>query len=323
MTSSASLELYDVHKSYGSTQVLRGAHLTVEPGTVTALLGDNGAGKSTLIKCCVGLERPDRGQIVVCGESAGKSAEARALVGVMLQDGGLPTTSCPQAFLAQLAGFYNNPLNPSDLIHTLGISDYQRRSHRRLSGGQRQRVSLAAALLGRPLLAFLDEPTAGMDSDARVLVKDAIQTHVAQGGSVVLTTHHLDEAAELADRVAVLHDGIIIAEGTAEQITARAGSKTTRITLPATLTNDESAHLLRQLPHECQATFRQSTGHTELLISHWLSTAELHGVMEVLLSNRVELLSVDYITPTLDEAFAALKASSSGNSIPETAGATR
>lgn len=323
MTSSAPLELYDVHKSYGSTQVLRGAQLTVQPGTVTALLGDNGAGKSTLIKCCVGLESPDAGRILVCGEAAGNSAEARAHVGVMLQEGGLPTTSSPRAFLTQLAGFYTNPVSPGELIHTLDISDYQRRSHRRLSGGQRQRVSLAAALLGRPLLAFLDEPTAGMDSAARLLVRDAIQGHVAQGGSIVLTTHHLDEAAELADRVAVLHDGVIIAEGTAEQITARAGSKTTRMTLHSALTHDQCERIRGQLPNSCQATFRESEGRTQILISQWLSTADLHEVTEVLLTNRVELLKVDYATPTLDEAFAALKATSARPSVPEAAGATR
>lgn len=307
MTSSASLELHDVHKSYRSTPVLRGVNLTVQPGTITALLGDNGAGKSTLIKCCVGLEKTTSGHILINGQPAAATPNTRAHVGVMLQEGGLPTTSTPKNFLNQLAGFYRNPIPPQELISSLDISSFANRTHRRLSGGQRQRVSLAAALLGRPHLAFLDEPTAGMDSQARNLVATAIRNHVNRGGAVVLTTHQLEDAASWSDNVAVLHDGQVIAEGSADTIAEQTGSRSTLITL-RTKPNATQLNQLRQaLPDTRQPQLTNTNGQPQLHIPHWLTTTELHTLTTQLLATNLELVTVTYATPTLSEAFNTIK----------------
>jgi ABC-2 type transport system ATP-binding protein len=188
------------------------------------VLGPNGAGKTTTVEICEGYRRPDAGTVAVL--SMDPAADARALrprVGVMLQSGGIPPAVRPGEYLGVLARFHTKPLDPAWLLDRLGLSSAARTQVRRLSGGQQQRVSLAAAVIGRPELVFLDEPTSGLDPQARHATWDLITGLRAAGASVILTTHHMDEAERLADHVAIVDHGRLVAEGTPAELTGTAG----------------------------------------------------------------------------------------------------
>jgi ABC-2 type transport system ATP-binding protein len=205
--------------------VVRGLSLTAARGRLTAVLGPNGAGKTTTIECCEGLRRPDAGTIEVLGRdraARGADAPLRERVGVMLQDGGLPLAPKAGSVLAHLARLHAQPLDPVALLERLGLADVARTSVRRLSGGQRQRLALAGAIVGRPDLVFLDEPSAGLDPQSRLAVWDLLRELRAGGTSLVLTTHLMNEAEELADHVVIIDAGRVIAEGTPAELTGGA-----------------------------------------------------------------------------------------------------
>jgi ABC-2 type transport system ATP-binding protein len=218
------VEIRDLVKRYGHTTAVDGLSLSAARGTVTAVLGPNGAGKTTTIEICEGYRRPDAGTVAVLGQDP--VADARSLrprVGVMLQSGGIPPAARPGEYLAVLAAFHAHPLDPAWLLDRLGLAGSARTPVKRLSGGQQQRVSLAAAVIGRPELLFLDEPTSGLDPQARHATWALIEGLRAAGASVILTTHHMEEAERLADRVAVVDHGRMVAEGTPAELTGTAG----------------------------------------------------------------------------------------------------
>jgi ABC-2 type transport system ATP-binding protein len=219
---SPAVEIHGLVKRYGDRAVVDGLDLVADAGRITAVLGPNGAGKTTTIECCEGLRAPDGGTVRVLGldpRTAGPALRPR--VGVMLQDGGLPTGVRALEMLHHVATMYAHPRNVTDLTERLGLASFARTTVRRLSGGQRQRLALAIALVGRPELVFLDEPSAGMDPQARHAVWDLVRELRAEGVAVVLTTHLMDEAESLADRVVVVDHGAVIAHGTvAELLTA-------------------------------------------------------------------------------------------------------
>ncbi len=213
MSDTPAVEISDLVKRYGHTAAVDGLSLRTRRGTVTAVLGPNGAGKTTTIEICEGYRRPDAGTVTVLGLDP--VADARVLrprVGVMLGE-----------YLGVLARFYAHPLDPVWLLDRLGLTGAARTPVRRLSGGQQQRVSLAAAVIGRPELVFLDEPTSGLDPQARHATWDLIAGLRAAGASVILTTHHMDEAERLADHVAIIDHGRLVAEGTPAELTGTAG----------------------------------------------------------------------------------------------------
>jgi ABC-2 type transport system ATP-binding protein len=218
---SAAIEVVDLVKRYGATTAVAGATFSAPRGGVTAVLGPNGAGKTTTIECCEGLRRPDGGTLRVLGlDPARHGAGLRPRVGVMLQDGGLPGAARVADVLRLTAALYANPHRPADLLAALGVADCARTPIRRLSGGQRQRVALAVALVGRPELVFLDEPTAGLDPQARVAAWELVRRLRADGVTIVMTTHLLDEAERLADHVVVMSGGRVVAAGTPAELTA-------------------------------------------------------------------------------------------------------
>jgi len=218
------VEIRDLVKRYGHTVAVAGLSLRARGGAVTAVLGPNGAGKTTTIEICEGYRRPDAGTVAVLGMDPVADARAlRARVGVMLQSGGIPPAVRPGEYLSVLARFYAHPLDPAWLLDRLGLSAVARTQFRRLSGGQQQRVSLAAAVIGRPELVFLDEPTSGLDPQARHATWDLITGLRAAGASVILTTHHMDEAERLADYVAIVDHGRLVADGTPAELTGTAG----------------------------------------------------------------------------------------------------
>jgi ABC-2 type transport system ATP-binding protein len=214
------LDVRGLVKSYAGTPAVDGLDLSAARGRVTAILGPNGAGKTTTVEICEGLRHADAGRIRVLGlDPQADGAALRARVGVMLQDGGLPGGARALPLLRQVARFYATPHNPERLAARLGITSYATTTVRRLSGGQRQRLALALAFVGRPELVFLDEPTSGLDPQARLAVWGLVREARDAGTSVVLTTHAMDEAERLADHVAILSGGRLVASGAPVDLT--------------------------------------------------------------------------------------------------------
>lgn len=225
-TDSPALELRGVTKRYGDVTAVDGLDLTVPRGTVLAFLGPNGAGKTTTIEMCEGFVRPDGGELRVLGlDPTRDTDELRTRVGIMLQGGGAYPGVRVGEMISHVASYSANPLDPEWLLDVVGLSKARKTSYRRLSGGQQQRLSLACALVGRPELVFLDEPTAGMDTQSRLAVWDLIDSLRRDGVTVVLTTHLMDEAEALADEVLIIDRGRAVAQGTTADITGGAGVK--------------------------------------------------------------------------------------------------
>jgi ABC-2 type transport system ATP-binding protein len=222
--SAAAVEISGLVKHYGRTVAVAGLSLRAERAQVTAILGPNGAGKTTAIETCEGYRRPDEGTVRVLGLDPVRDArELRPKVGVMLQSGGIPTAARAGEYLRVMARFHARPLDPGMLLDRLGLTGCARTPFRRLSGGQQQRLSLAAAVIGRPELVFLDEPTAGLDPQARHATWSLIGGLRDAGAGVILTTHHMEEAERLADQVAVVDHGRLVAAGTPAELTGTAG----------------------------------------------------------------------------------------------------
>lgn len=233
----------------GLTEILRGVDLTARSGEVTVLLGPNGAGKTTTLSCAQGLLHPSQGDVQLLGEDPFRAGAAlRARVGVMLQDGGLPQSVQPRTLLNHVASLHQNPWPVADLVQRLDMTSFFTTSIRRLSGGQKQRVALAASLLGRPEVVFLDEPTAGLDPQSRQTVFELIGELREMGMGIILTTHLLEEAQKLADSVFILKDGAVVRHGTVAELTrssvpgAESSAEPSRrmiFTSPRTLTRAE------------------------------------------------------------------------------------
>ena len=210
--STPALTIDQVTLDLGGRRILDGLTGTAEPGRVTAMLGPNGAGKTTTIRCCTGLLTPDAGSVQIFGEDP-PTATARGLVGVMPQSAGAWSGIRPLELLTYLAGLHAQPLPVADLARQLGLDAFARTPYRRLSGGQQQLVNLAGALIGRPPLVFLDEPTAGLDPHVRRRVWALLRELRDAGVAVLLTTHAMDEAETLADRVWIVDHGRVAAHG--------------------------------------------------------------------------------------------------------------
>jgi ABC-2 type transport system ATP-binding protein len=215
------VELSGLVKRFGQTTAVDGLSLRLDRGQVLALLGPNGAGKTTTVEICEGFLRRDGGDVRVLGlDPATDHERLRPRIGVMPQGGGAYPGVRAEEMLALVAACAANPIDPAWLIEVLGLSSARRTPYKRLSGGQQQRLSLACALVSRPELVFLDEPTAGMDPQARRLVWDLVRALRADGVSVLLTTHVMEEAEELADHVVIIDHGRVVAEGSPSQLTA-------------------------------------------------------------------------------------------------------
>jgi ABC-2 type transport system ATP-binding protein len=213
------LQVDGLIKRYGGRPVVDGLSLSVRPATVLALLGPNGAGKTTTVEICEGFRRPDGGTVRVLGRDPRDQA-LRPRVGVMPQSGGAYPGLRAEEMLRLVASYAAHPLDVDDLLDRLALTQVRRTSYRRLSGGQQQRLSLAMAVVGRPELVFLDEPTAGLDPQARHATWDLVEALRRDGVTVVLTTHLLDEAERLADDVVVIDAGRVVASGTVAELTA-------------------------------------------------------------------------------------------------------
>ncbi|WP_249335931.1 ABC transporter ATP-binding protein [Sinomonas gamaensis] len=280
-------------------RVLAGVDFVARAGEVTVLLGVNGAGKTTTLECAQGLRRRTGGAIRLLGEDPQlATAELRARVGVMLQEGGLPPSAKPLALLKHVAGMYRDPLPVDDLAERLGLREFAGTTIRRLSGGQKQRVALAAALVGRPEVVFLDEPSAGLDPQSRQVVFDLIGDLRAQGLGIVLTTHLLDDAERLADYVAILDRGRIVAEGTVAELLGTATHAARRLTLrgPAGL------DLAQAFPAGGGLhVLEPSAGHYQ--VDGELTTAHLASLAQWLDAQGIMPTSLELGTQSLEDVF--------------------
>ncbi|WP_298458956.1 ABC transporter ATP-binding protein [uncultured Rothia sp.] len=218
----------------GLYRAVNKVNLRVFPGEVVVLLGANGAGKTTTLACAQGLLKPTRGTVRLLGENPLQAdPELRAKVGIMLQDGGLPNAMHPIPLLEHISTMYTDPYPVEELVERLGIDTFNGTTIRRLSGGQKQRVSLAAALIGRPDVLFLDEPSAGLDPQSRNVVFDIIREQRELGTAIMLTTHLIDDAQKLADYVYIIENGTTVQEGTVSELIASDGTNRLQYTLNA------------------------------------------------------------------------------------------
>jgi ABC-2 type transport system ATP-binding protein len=280
-----------VVKRYGPLVALDGADLVVRRGELLALLGPNGAGKTTAIGLLLGLIRADAGTVELFGQDP-QQIEARRRIGVMLQDAALPPTLRVGELLRLTASYYPTPRTLAETAELAGVGDLLTRPYAKLSGGQQRRVQFALALCGRPELLFLDEPTVGMDIEARQKLWAAIRQLLAEGCSVLLTTHYLEEAEALADRVCVMSQGRMIHEGTVEALRARVALK--RIRCLSELTVD----IVRGWP-EVNDVWQES----ERL---HITTADAEIVVRRLLDADAQLRELEVQRAGLAEAFTEL-----------------
>ena len=290
--------LQSVTKSYGSIQALRSVELSVHAGELVALLGPNGAGKTTAVKLLLGLARPNAGTVRVFGGDP-RNPQNRMRTGAMLQVGRVPETLRVGEHIDLFSSYYSQPLPLAEIVKAAGLQGLEKRPFGELSGGQRQRLLFALAICGDPDLLFLDEPTVGLDVESRRTLWDEIRKLVDRGKTVLLTTHYLQEADALADRVVVINQGNIVAQGTPAQIKAQTAGKrircVTRLSLESVL----------RLPGVVEA--HQDRDALEI------QTAEAEPVLRELLARDSSLSGIEVTTAGLEEAFLALTRDNNSN----------
>jgi ABC-2 type transport system ATP-binding protein len=292
----ASLE--NVNKNYGAIRALQGVNFQVHAGELIALLGPNGAGKTTAIKLLLGLMPPNSGKVRVFGADP-TNPENRMRTGAMLQVGRVPETLRVREHIDLFSAYYREPLPVEEVLSAAGLVKLRERKFSDLSGGQKQRVLFALAICGDPDLLFLDEPTVGLDVEARRLLWDEIRGLVSRGKTVVLTTHYLQEADALADRVAVIHQGEIISMGTPAEIKAKTSGKRIRCITSLSIKS------LLQIPgisgvKEDREAVEIQTGEAEFVLRHLFTLDPTLSALEV-------------TSAGLEEAFLALTEDSARN----------
>lgn len=285
----ASLE--GVNKNYGSIRALRSVDFRVRAGEVVALLGPNGAGKTTAVKLLLGLLQPNSGRARVFGGDP-TNPENRMRTGAMLQVGRVPETLRVREHIDLFSTYYEKPMASAEVLAAAGLEKLRDRKFGDLSGGQRQRVLFALAICGDPDLLFLDEPTVGLDVEARRMLWDEIRKMVARGKTVLLTTHYLQEADALADRVAVINQGEIIAEGTPSDIKAKTAGKRIRCITSLSL------NTLRQIPGVTEV--KEDREAVEI------HAVEAESIVRELLVRDAQLCGLEITSAGLEEAFLAL-----------------
>jgi ABC-2 type transport system ATP-binding protein len=284
--------LEGAHKSYGSVEALRDVDLSIAEGEVVAILGPNGAGKTTAINLMLGLRKPTRGRASLFGLDPG-DRRARSRCGVMLQESGVLSSLHVRELVGQFRSYYPNPMPVDRAIEMAGLEAEADRQSAKLSGGQRQRLYYALAVCGDPDLLFLDEPTVGMDVESRRAFLGQIRAFAALGRTVVLTTHYLEEADELAERVIVIDRGSVIADGSPGEIKARVGGRRITFDCPAGLRESDLAGL------PVQSLDLRGT-------RAWMLTDEPEDVLRELFARGVALRNLEVVGADLEEAFVSL-----------------
>ena len=284
---SAAALLDNVHKSYGAKDALRGVSAEIDAGGVTALLGPNGAGKTTAVAILLGLRRPDRGRARLFGADPRLGA-ARRSIGAIPQEIGFPPSLRVRELVDLVRAHYERPVPQAELLRRFGLDEVAGRQAGGLSGGQKRRLATALAFAGNPRAVFLDEPTVGLDVDARRSLWGEIRAYAADGGTVLLTTHYLEEAEALASRILVIKEGLLIAEGSPEALRAQVGLSRVRI----------RAWPLPDLP---AVTRTERQGETTTV---W--TGDVDTLVRALVGQSVSLDGLEVLPASLEEAFLAL-----------------
>ncbi|AEB11602.1 ABC transporter ATP-binding protein [Marinithermus hydrothermalis] len=280
-------ELVGVSKRFGAVEALREVDLEVHPGELLALLGPNGAGKTTAMSLLLGLRRPDRGRARLFGRDP-RDPSARRYVGATPQDTGFPQTLTVGEVVELVRAHYPDPLPRAEVLARFGLVHLERRQTGGLSGGEKRRLAVALAFVGNPRLVVLDEPTTGLDVESRRALWQAVRAYVHDGGTVLLTTHYLEEAEALATRVSVLHQGRVIADGSVDEIKGRVGLKRVRFQAP----------VVPELPGVAKVE-RAHNGVT-------LYTADADQVVRALVRSDVPFQDLEVLPVSLEEAFLVL-----------------
>jgi ABC-2 type transport system ATP-binding protein len=281
-------------KSYGPVRAVRGIDLVIAPGETVALLGPNGAGKTTTIDMMIGLTRPDEGRVSIFGVPPAVAVRD-GYVGAMLQTGSPLDHLRVRELVALMASYYPHPLPVDDVLRITGADEFAGQWTSKLSGGQAQRVRFSAALVGNPDLLLLDEPTAGIDVAGRRDFWEAMRRVAEQGKTVVFATHYLEEADAYADRIVLIAQGQIVADGPATEIKAQAGSRTIRATLPGA-----DSTILSSLPG-----VRSAQRHGDSVL---LSCSDSDAALVALLSAFPGARDIEVTGGSLEEAFLELTA---------------
>ena len=285
-------------KKYGEVVALQDVNISLRRGELLALLGPNGAGKTTLVRMLLGMAKPDSGSVRVFGADPRDEA-LRYRVGAMLQVARMPEALKVHEHIDLFSSYYPNPLPMAETFRIAGLEDIKGRRFGELSGGQRQRALFGIAICGDPDLLFLDEPTVGLDVEARRKMWAQIRSMVARGKTVLLTTHYLNEADALADRVLVLQQGNIVAEGTTAQIKSRAIGK--QVWFSNQLNLDE----IKSIPGVLNVTADRQ--------KYELQVQAAEPVVRELLQRDEWLADLEVMSAGLEEAFLALTSSNDGN----------
>lgn len=294
------MQVENLTKRYGDVQAVRGISFQVAEGEVFGLLGPNGAGKTSTIEILEGLREPDGGAVSVCGfDPRTQSDELKHEIGAALQSTALPDKLKVTEALRLFAGFYKRRKNPEDLLKRFGLEEKRNAFYSQLSGGQKQRLALAIALINDPKVVFLDEPTAGLDPQVRREIYDVIEELRRDKKTIVLTTHYIEEAERLCDRVAIVDHGQIIAQGTPRELKQASADKTR---IEVRLAREESEQTLKLLEgvSDCRAL-------NGLYVLHCQRPPQaIVSLVKYLEAQNNELVSLEIATPSLEDVFIEL-----------------
>ncbi len=290
----------NLRKNYGAVQALRGVSFTVEQGEVFGLLGPNGAGKTTTIEILEGMRTPDSGKARVCGLDPERSGEKfKETIGAVLQSTSLPDKLRVKEALDLFANFYRERANTENLLKRFQLEEKRHAFYNQLSGGQKQRLALAMALVNNPQVVFLDEPTAGLDPQVRREIYDIIEELRREKKTVLLTTHYIEEAERLCDRVAIVDNGSVIAMGTPRELKQRsAGTTRIEVRLSRPVTNGILAKM------EGVADCREFDG--TYVVHSTRPPSTIVALVKQLEADNNELQSLEMFSPSLEDVFIEL-----------------
>ena len=294
------LQVENLVKRYGDVEAVRGVSFNVEEGEVFGLLGPNGAGKTSTVEIMEGLRTLDSGRVSVCGLDPQKNAqELKHQIGAALQSTSLPDKLRVIEALRLFASFYRRHRNPEELLTRFGLQEKRNTFYNQLSGGQKQRLALAMALVNDPKVLFFDEPTAGLDPQVRREIYDIIEELRREKKTIVMTTHYIEEAERLCDRVAIVDHGTVIALGTPRELKDRSGDKTR---LEVRLARPEPQEILKNLEgvSDCRIL-----GDSYILHCRRPPQA-IVSLVKYLESQGNELISLEIVTPSLEDVFIEL-----------------